>query len=155
MVDKYYNSGKFSNTINYLTSFFYTPFDFYKKLAAYFYEKGYFRLSIGKNEYYSVLIDFFEENCSGENLKSFMEILKYDYLFFNKKRGLPDFIQKEISKEEETMIKEKYNLKAKEVYIEKFNIDIHRFIQEGIVYEESCFVVFYLSNTKNIIFVNK
>lgn len=154
LVDKYYNSGKFSNPISYMVSYYSTPFDFYKRLADFFYEKGYFRISIGKNQYYKALINFYEENCPREGLGVFMELLKYDYLYFNKKRGLPDFIQKEISKEEELVIKERYALRAREVYIEKFKINIYMFIKEQIVYKKPSYVVFNLNTSESPIFVD-
>ncbi|MGM9973838.1 MAG: B12-binding domain-containing radical SAM protein [Clostridiaceae bacterium] len=145
LVDKYYNSGKFSNVICYMVAQYPSPFDFYQKLAEYFYVKGHFKISIGKNEYYRELINFFVDNCPKECFEVFMELLKYDYLYFNKKRGMPDFIDKKISKEEELIIREKYSLKAKEAYIEKFNIDIDRFLNTGEIIKNTTYVVFNLT----------
>ncbi|WP_426349601.1 B12-binding domain-containing radical SAM protein [Alloiococcus sp. CFN-8] len=154
LVDKYYNSGKFSNVIDYMTGQYNTPFDFYKKLAEYFIIKGYFRISIGKNEYYKVLINFFNDYCPKESFEAFMELLRYDYLYFNKKRGMPDFIVKKISKEEELVLREKYSLKVKEEYIEKFNIDMDRFLNNGEIIEKTSYVVFNISNPEVTAIIN-
>ena len=58
MVDKYYNSRKFNNVINYLIKSFETPYEFYLSLGNYFEQKGYFNKNIGNNEYYKVFLYF-------------------------------------------------------------------------------------------------
>ena len=59
------------------------------------------------------------------------DIIRYDYLRFNKKRGIPEFIKYKVSKEVEEKIKEKYRDKYsfREYSIEKFNIDVEEYIK--------------------------
>lgn len=143
MVDKYYNSQKFSNIIKYLVNKFETPFDFYYELGCYFDEKGYFDRNIGNSEYYKVFLDFNNEVLKEDNF-ILSEILRYDYLRFNKKRGVPEFIRRNIDKNEEEKIKEIFKgvYSFRDYYLEVFNININKFILSSIVSEERDYYLF-------------
>ncbi|MBD7909948.1 B12-binding domain-containing radical SAM protein [Clostridium cibarium] len=134
VVDKYYNSQKFNNILNYFYPKFDTAFKFFYELGEHFEKKGYFNRNIGNSEYYKVFIDFNNEilNSSEEVLK---DIIRYDYLSFNKKRGIPEFLKVKIDKGEEEKIKNKYRDRYafREYSIEKFSIDIEEYIKKGIV----------------------
>ena len=143
MVDKYYNSQKFNNIIKYFVKKFETPFDFYYELGTYFDKKGYFNRNIGNSEYYRVFLDFNMEILKEDN-SILKEILRYDYLSFNKKRGIPDFIGKNIEKEEEEKIKEmlrgKYSFK--EYYLEAFNMNINEFKESSKIINDKDYFIF-------------
>ncbi|WP_300381983.1 B12-binding domain-containing radical SAM protein [Clostridium sp.] len=143
MVDKYYNSGKFNNIIKYLVNKFETPYEFYLTLGEYFDYKGYFNRNIGNVEYYKVFLDFNREILKEDN-KILKEIVRFDYLCFNKKRGIPEFLQSSIDKEKEEKIKlqirEKYSLR--DYYIERFYINIDCFIKDMEVKLEEDFYLF-------------
>lgn len=156
MVDKYYNSGKFNNALEFFLSKFDTPFEFYFDLAMYFDKIGYFKRSLGNVEYYKVLLDFNREKFIGKDEKLLKEIIKYDYLCFNKKKWLPNFLLRDISKEEERDIRVK--LKEKHIYIkphiEKFKLDIFNYIDKREEIWVDNYVIFneeefgYRSNVK-------
>lgn len=152
MVDKYYNSKKFKNIVNYFEKRFQTPFEFYYKMGLFFEEKGYFNKNIGNIEYYKVFLDFNREILKDDN-KFVNEIVKFDYLLYNKKRGLPNFIKSGISKEEDKLLKDKLRGKYsfKEYYIEKFTINLEKYILNGEILEEDTFYVF--DNSGNYIHV--
>ena len=143
MVDKYYNSQKFNNIIKYLVNKFETPFDFYYELGTYFEKKGYFNRNIGNSEYYRVFLDFNMEILKEDN-SILKELLRYDYLSFNKRRGIPDFIGKNISREEEEAIKEKLRteISFKDYYLEAFNININEFKESSTIIKEKDYFVF-------------
>lgn len=143
MVDKYYNSQKFNNIIKYLVKKFETPFDFYYELGMYFEKKGYFNRNIGNSEYYRVFLDFNMEILK-EDDDILKELLRYDYLSFNKKRGIPDFIKKSIDKELEEKIKEKLRVKYsfKDYYLESFDININKFKADSIIIKEKDYYLF-------------
>jgi radical SAM superfamily enzyme YgiQ (UPF0313 family) len=152
MVDKYYNSQKFNNIIKYLVNKFDTPFDFYYELGTYFDKKGYFNRNIGNNEYYRVFLDFNMEILKEDNF-ILKEILRFDYLRFNKKRGIPDFINRNIDKEDEERIKERLRSKYsfKEYYLESFNININKFTKDSIIINEKDYYLFgYGGDIKHI-----
>lgn len=143
MVDKYYNSGKFKNTIKYLISKFETPFDFYLELSSFFEGKGYFSRNINNNDYYKVFLDFNMEILKSEN--NILEtILKFDYLSFNKRRGMPSFLGNYLDKDEEINIKDKIREKyqLKKYYLEKFCININYFVDSSIILEEDSYFLF-------------
>lgn len=156
MVDKYNNSGKFSNILKYLVPMFKTPFDFFKDLGNFFEEKGYFNRNIGSVEYYKVFLDFYNEKMHGEEETLLKEIIKYDYLCFNKKRWLPDFLIRETNKNLEKNIKEAKRSKIIEInydsyHIEKFSIDIMDFVNNGLIREKDCYLIFDERDFNNLI----
>lgn len=152
MVDKYYNSQKFTRVLEYFYLKFDNPFDFFYDLAKFYESKGYFDRSIGNNEYYKVFLDFNEWKLKCEN-KYLKEVIRYDYLLHNKKRGVPEFLKGEVSKEEENDIKDslrdKYSFRK--YTIEKFIVDIPHFIYTGELIEKDIYAL--IDNDKNIIFI--
>ena len=144
MVDKYYNSCKFNNVIKFFLNIYEKPFDFYYDLAMFFEEKGNFKRSIGNVEYYKILLDFYLEKIGGEDEGLFREVLKFDYLCFNKKRWLPDFLLRTITKEDEQSIKDSFDrqMPFKKAHIEKFEIDIINYIKNGEINFEPKYLIF-------------
>ncbi len=144
MVDKYYNSCKFNNVIKFFLDIYDKPFDFYYDLAMFFEEKGNFNRSIGNVEYYKILLDFYLEKIGGEDEGLFKEVLKFDYLCFNKKRWLPDFLVRNITKEDEQNIKDSFDrqMPFKKAHIEKFEVDIINYIKNGKINFEPKYLIF-------------
>ncbi|HAT4313225.1 TPA: DUF4080 domain-containing protein [Clostridium perfringens] len=144
MVDKYYNSCKFNNVIKFFLDIYDKPFDFYYDLAMFFEEKGNFKRSIGNVEYYKILLDFYLEKIGGEDEGLFKEVLKFDYLCFNKKRWLPDFLVRTITKEDEQNIKDSFDrqMPFKKAHIEKFEVDIINYIKNGEINFEPKYLIF-------------
>lgn len=144
MVDKYYNSCKFNNVIKFFLNIYEKPFDFYYDLAMFFEEKSNFKRSIGNVEYYKILLDFYLEKIGGEDEGLFKEVLKFDYLCFNKKRWLPDFLVRTITKEDEQNIKDSFDrqMPFKKAHIEKFEIDIINYIKNGEINFEPKYLIF-------------
>lgn len=144
MVDKYYNSCKFNNVIKFFLNIYEKPFDFYYDLAMFFEEKGNFKRSIGNVEYYKILLDFYLEKIGGEDEGLFKEVLKFDYLCFNKKRWLPDFLVRTITKDDEQNIKDSFDrqMPFKKAHIEKFEIDIINYIKNGEINFEPKYLIF-------------
>ena len=143
VVDKYYNSQKFNTILNFFIKRFETPFEFYYSLGEFFESKGYFQRNIGNSEYYRAFLDYNRE-ILGKEEDYLVDIIKYDYLCFNKKRGIPDFIKSSVSKDKELEIKESYRDKYsfKEYSIEQFKIDIDLFVQQGeVIYSDTYYLV--------------
>lgn len=140
MVDKYYNSQKFNNIIKFLITSFDTPYDFYLELGNYFDKKGYFDRNIGNSEYYKVFLDF---NMDITKLDSevLRDIIKYDYLIFNKRRGMPEFLGRGLEKWKENEIKDllRDEYSFRENYIESFIININDFVKNNYVNKEKVY----------------
>lgn len=143
MVDKYYNSQKFNHIIKYFEKKFDSPFDFYYDLGSFFEEKGYFSKNIGNAEYYKVFLDF-NEIVLKESNEYLKEIIRFNYLIYNKRRGLPDFLRSNMTKEEEKSIKDEFREKYsfKEYFLEKFNMNLEMYISSGEILEENSYYIF-------------
>ncbi|MFL0252314.1 B12-binding domain-containing radical SAM protein [Clostridium neuense] len=134
VVDKYYNSGKFSNILNYMVPKFKTPFYFYHELGEFFYRKGYLNRNVSSSGYYKAFIEFNDEVLEEDN-SILKEIIKYDYLKFNKKSWIPPFLNRYNKKDEESLIKNMLKEKGeynKNMHFEKFCIDITKYINEDL-----------------------
>lgn len=136
VVDKYYNSQKFNTILQFFYNKFDTPYDFFRSLGDYFEYKGYFNRNIGNSEYYKVFLDFNLEILKG-NESYLVDIIRYDYLSFNKKRGIPEFLRSSIDENIENIIKENFRSEYsfKKYSVEKFSIDIDEFINKNVVNE--------------------
>lgn len=141
--DKYYNSGKFSNILNYMVSKFEAPFEFYHELGEFFYKKGYLNRNVSSSGYYKAFIEFNDEVLK-EDDNILKEIIKYDYLKYNKKSWLPPFLTRYNEKEEENEIKDmlkEQNKYDKNMHLEKFAIDILKYINERPVVFQNNYVL--------------
>ncbi|MBV4418127.1 B12-binding domain-containing radical SAM protein [Clostridium tyrobutyricum] len=153
VVDKYYNSGKFNNILKYFLNIFSTPFDFYYELGKFFYDKGYLNRNISAVQYYKVFLEFNSEHLEQDNTE-LKEIIKYDYLEFNKKRWLPEFLVRDRIKEEERILKNR--IKDGDIsvsgnyHIEKFFIDVHKFQNNGILEKKEGYIIFDGNSNREI-----
>lgn len=143
MVDKYYNSQKFNNVIKFFIDKFETPFDFFLSLGEFFEMKDYFNRNIGNSEYYKVFLEFNDKILKDDNT-ILRDIIKYDYLTFNKRRGMPEFLESRMTKEKERAIKDKLRdeYSFKENYIESFCIDIKEFINNKTIINKNTYYLF-------------
>lgn len=173
MVDKYYNSGKFNNILKYFLPKFTSPFDFYYALGDFFKQKGYLDRNISAADYYKVFLEFeneillkntesFKENndeVSKENIPEkvsiLSEIIKFDYLKYNKKKWLPPFLNRITNKAREKEIRGALKIKniimdRDLIHIEAFDFDIVKYFAEGIVDKKEKYLIFDEQNVDNI-----
>ena len=61
MVEVYYNSGQFQNTLEYLEGFFPDAFSIYERLGNFYMEKGYGDISHTRMRRYEILLEFLED----------------------------------------------------------------------------------------------
>ena len=61
MVEVYYNSGQFQNTLEYLENFFQDAFSIYERLGSFYMEKGYGDVSHTRMRRYEILLEFLED----------------------------------------------------------------------------------------------
>lgn len=62
MVDIYYNSGQFTQSLPYLVRFFETPFDFFLALGEFYEKRGYEAISHSRIRRYDILLEFAQAN---------------------------------------------------------------------------------------------
>jgi len=155
MVDKYYNSQKFKTILKYFLGKFETVFEFYLSLGNFFYDKGYLNRSISSVEYYKVFIEFNSEFLKLDNT-ILKEIVKFDYLKFNKKKWMPDFLLRDFSKSLERELKDsqkKGDIKIpfKDYHLENFKLNIFKYLENQEIIEENVYLIFDENDTENIL----
>lgn len=89
LLDKYYNSGDFANTLSYICREIYrdNAFAFYEEFASYWISQGLFQMAHRKEILYSVLKAFLASHQ--QHLIALNELLKLDYLTNYKAYALP------------------------------------------------------------------
>ncbi|QGU95702.1 DUF4080 domain-containing protein [Clostridium bovifaecis] len=155
VVDKYYNSGKFNTVLEYFEKQFDNPFDFYYSLGMFFDEKGYFSRNISNAEYYRVFLEFNSEKLRGEN-KALRNIIKYDYLMFNKKKWIPEFLENENDKRWTKELREKVlslnlDIDKNKLHVEKFTIDMLNFVKTKEILDKITYLVYDENNLNKIV----
>ncbi|HQA59626.1 MAG: B12-binding domain-containing radical SAM protein [Tepidanaerobacteraceae bacterium] len=91
LLDKYYNTGRFRHSLNYLCSKFQRPFDLYLSFYTFCKKRGLFKLRHSLTTQYDILFDFVQSLDVDKDL--FGDILKFDFMLTSSKAALPDFIK--------------------------------------------------------------
>ena len=112
MVELYYNSGQFTNTLPYLEKAFPGAFAMYEALADYYQEKGYFTNSPARAYRYQILLEFATQQ-DPENSERYRELLTYDMCLRENLKSRPGFAA-EISEEEKQDIRKFYQAEEQE-----------------------------------------
>lgn len=113
MVDVYYNSGRFSRSLEVLMAEFESSFDFFEMLAIWYEEQGAGLVNISRNKKYELLLRF------GSQYTDIKDAVIYDFYAGDNVKTRPEFLgEDKVSKE---YAKEFYSLEARE----------HRNISEG------------------------
>lgn len=91
MVEIYYNSSQFSNTLRLLEKEFDTAFALYDTLARFYEEKGYDKVSHSRIARFEILYEFIQTITAEENLVLYKELLTYDLYLRENVKKRPDF----------------------------------------------------------------
>lgn len=156
ITDKYYNSGRFKHSLNFVLSNYESPFDFYYDLSNYFMENEYFKRSLGNLDYYNAYYDFICNKIDKNEISLFEELLKYDYLNYNNKKWIPEFLYRDMTKDEERdlreIVKERLQLKnLKKQHIEKYRINILEYINKNILEWKESYVLYNNDKENSIV----
>lgn len=118
MVEVYYNSGQFANTLRFLVKEFASPFRMYEKLSGYYEEKGLFGRSHTRTARYEILLDFIGENVKGKT-EFYRELLIYDLYLRENIKSRPEFAGESLTDKE--FLKAFYDREEKEpVYLKSY-----------------------------------
>lgn len=90
MVEIYYNSGQFANTLRRLAGEFVSPFRMYEELSSYYARNGLFSRSHTRIARYEILLDFIQENVK-EKTEYYRQILTYDLYLRENVKNRPAF----------------------------------------------------------------
>lgn len=92
MVETYYNSGKFLNTLAYLVPLYESPFAFFEELSQFWLAEGCQYKSLSKIGLCDVLWDFVQKNERVDQTK-FQWAMKFDIALHEKPKKLPAWLQ--------------------------------------------------------------
>ena len=101
MVEVYYNSGQFENTLTYLEQFFESPFKIFESLGDYYLSTNQLNLSHSRQRRYEILMAFV--SSIGMNIceKRFRQMLIFDYYLKENAKKRPEFAGEETVRKEE------------------------------------------------------
>ena len=92
MVEVYYNSGQFRNTMEQLEQAYASSFEMYGALADYYEKNGLFRLSHSRIARYEILYHFIEETEGAERIAGYREWLTLDLYLRDNVKNRPAFL---------------------------------------------------------------
>lgn len=92
VLERYFNSGRFVQTLNVAVQFFDTPFDFYCKLSEFWNRKGLIGQGVKRITLYQLLYDFLCEELADGDVKMVVGEMRKDYaLWHSNGVGTPDW----------------------------------------------------------------
>ena len=119
MVEVYYNSGQFQNTLEYLEKFFPDAFSIYERLGSFYMEKGYGEISHTRMRRYEILLEFLEDvpEISVDQVKDQMV---YDLYLRENLKSRPGFARDQKPFERQIWDFRKREKVAKNAHVEVF-----------------------------------
>ena len=119
MVEVYYNSGQFQNTLEYLEKFFPDAFSIYERLGSFYMEKGYGDVSHTRMRRYEILLEFLEDvpEISMDQVKDQMV---YDLYLRENLKSRPGFARDQKPFERQIWNFRKREKVAKNAHVEVF-----------------------------------
>ena len=119
MVEVYYNSGQFQNTLEYLEKFFPDAFSIYERLGSFYMEKGYGDISHTRLRRYEILLEFLEDmpEISVDQVKDQMV---YDLYLRENLKSRPGFARDQKPFERQIWDFRKREKVAKNAHVEVF-----------------------------------
>ena len=119
MVEVYYNSGQFQNTLEYLENFFQDAFSIYERMGSFYMEKGYGDVSHTRMRRYEILLEFLEDvpEISMDQVKDQMV---YDLYLRENLKSRPGFARDQKPFERQIWDFRKREKVAKNAHVEVF-----------------------------------
>lgn len=93
MVETFYNSAQFTQSIPYLLSLFDTPYDLFNALGDFYENNGLFVVTPARSRRYDIILEF-AEKLDGCDIEKLRDLLTLDYYLREKPKNKPDFVKK-------------------------------------------------------------
>ena len=119
MVEVYYNSGQFQNTLEYLEKFFPDAFSIYERLGSFYMEKGYGDISHTRMRRYEILLEFLE-NMPEISMNQVKDQMVYDLYLRENLKSRPGFARDQKPFERQIWDFRKREKVAKNAHVEVF-----------------------------------
>lgn len=148
MVEVYYNSDQFTNTVLFLERYFADAFSLYESLGAYYEKNELFGMNHSRMKRYEILRSFIrDERVIDESLyEVFDQILVYDLYLREKLKARPAFAcssdSYKANLKEFMSNKEVRSQFGEMIHLEYFTFDVEALIQGNPLEIEDCYVVF-------------
>ena len=161
VLEVYYNSRQFENTMEYLLRFFETPFDMYEHIANYYDENNLFGIKHTRISRYIILLDMLGKTVLKNHDKEYniaRQLLVHDLYLREKVKSRPEFADdmniykdkyNEFYKDEEHIRNilpayHQYDTKqiARMTHIEHYTIDIQELINNKKIIEKDYFILY-------------
>lgn len=144
VLERYYNSGVFENSIRYLLKEYIAPFELFSKLGSYFEKKGYLNSAISQNNLYAILAEFNSE-------EKFREYLKLDFFLNTNNPSTPLW---SVQPYDNSLLKRRFKILSEEFIIKNMpeykNIPVKEIIK-SVQLESFCYDVLGSGEKKDII----
>ena len=119
MVEVYYNSGQFQNTLEYLENFFPDAFSIYERLGSFYMEKGYGDVSHTRMRRYEILLEFLED-VAEISMDQVKDQMVYDLYLRENLKSRPGFARDQKPFERQVWDFRKREKVAKNAHVEVF-----------------------------------
>ena len=139
VVEIYYNSRQFVNSILYLEKKFESPFEMFKELGNYYELHKLDEVKHSRVKLYENLLEFVNNRFEGDEI--FKELLKLDIYLRENIKSRPIFAEDDY-KEILRPYYRKYKSEHKVVHIEMFKLNVIKWINEGIIIKENQIILF-------------
>lgn len=146
ITDKYYNSGKFVNSMNYLLNICRDPWELFVEMAECLLKYQHSKSLLRSEDYYRVIFDLNKEN-DDENRAILADLLRFDYILSNRKGTIPEWLQTENYNSFKARLLCKPNdnswLKGN---VAGFKINVLRFWQSNEIIQENTHIFYSLAS---------
>lgn len=146
MVEVYYNSGQFVNSITFLEHYYSSPMKLYEELYRFYESKNLMMMAHNRIRRYEILLEFFQVIEKQEELtKLFAELLLFDLFLREDLKSRPAFT---LGKPQNNFkeIYDRYRKEFQHIHIEAFSFDLEASIREGKPVRKEIILVFDYSH---------
>ena len=141
VVEIYYNSRQFVNSIQYLEKKFESPFKMYEALGNYFEIQKLDEVKHSRIRMYEILLEFAQNTFEEDEV--FLELLKLDVYLRENIKSRPKFAsQDEDEKLELRAFYKEYKNISKNIHIERFGIDVVEWMKRQEIVKRKQFILF-------------
>jgi anaerobic magnesium-protoporphyrin IX monomethyl ester cyclase len=166
ILERYYNSGRFSTTLPHAVRHFLSPFDFYHSFAEYWQEQGWFRQNWSGKALFEKFYDFLKNQGNLKNgekldLNAFKELLRFDYYLWERPGFIPEYLHIPVKMLPEDYSKLKLQIQQDEGWAERISefkkMDRRQWARatavEYFIYPEPHWVLFFYSQGQSTAYI--
>lgn len=141
MVEIYYNSRQFANSISYLEKKFESPFKLFEEIGNYYEVHKLDEVKHSRINLYKNLLEFVQHVSKEDEI--FTELLKLDVYLRENIKSRPDFAPiKAEDREEIRKYYTRYKNISKNIHIEPFGIDVIKWMEQGKIIKRKQMLLF-------------